>query len=134
MTTLTRTEESSAPGAPLRLAFELGARVWKLGFTVGVGQRPYVRQIPAGAVSVLAAEIARAKTRFGLSAERAVVSCYEAGRDGFWLHRYLTVRSSLAVAWPGVGRATAAISLCPENTNTLELDNPCTHRRASGPL
>ena len=53
MTTLTRMEESSAPGVRLLLAFELSARVWKLGFTVGVGHRPYVRQIPAGAVSVL---------------------------------------------------------------------------------
>jgi transposase len=27
--------------------------------------------------------------RFGLSKEAVVLSCYEAGRDGFWLHRYL---------------------------------------------
>ena len=30
-----------------------------------------------------------AKGRFDLPAETAVVSCYEAGRDGFWLHRCL---------------------------------------------
>src|SRR5262245_32658052 len=29
---------------------------------------------------------------FGLPAGTLVVSCYEAGRDGFWLHRYLTAR------------------------------------------
>ena len=35
-------------------------------------------------------EIAAAKTRFRLPADAPVVSCYEAGRDGFWVHRYLT--------------------------------------------
>jgi transposase len=34
-------------------------------------------------------EIKRAKQRFGLAETVRVVSCYEAGRDGFWLHRYL---------------------------------------------
>ena len=46
-------------------------------------------QIPAGAVDALATEITRAKKRLGLSADAPVTSCYEAGRDGFWLHRYL---------------------------------------------
>lgn len=31
----------------------------------------------------------RAKERLGLPAEAPVVSCYEAGREGFWLHRFL---------------------------------------------
>jgi transposase len=34
-------------------------------------------------------EIQNAKRRFGLPEETPVISCYEAGRDGFWLHRYL---------------------------------------------
>ena len=33
--------------------------------------------------------IARAKAKYGLSSQTRVVSCYEAGRDGFWLHRFL---------------------------------------------
>ena len=33
--------------------------------------------------------IEKAKKRCGLGAEVQVVSCYEAGRDGFWLHRWL---------------------------------------------
>jgi transposase len=33
--------------------------------------------------------IGKAKANFHLSPEARVVSCYEAGRDGFWLHRYL---------------------------------------------
>jgi transposase len=34
-------------------------------------------------------EMARAKERLGLEAGALVVSCYEAGREGFWLHRFL---------------------------------------------
>ena len=34
-------------------------------------------------------EIARAKERFGLDQDARVITCYEAGRDGFWLDRYL---------------------------------------------
>jgi transposase len=89
MMAMTRTGESHGPSDCLLLAFELGQRAWKLGFTVGMGQRPRLCQIPTGAVSVLENQIARAKRRFGLPAEAPVVSCYEAGRDGFWLHRYL---------------------------------------------
>src|SRR5262249_59383257 len=64
MTTTTRTSESTAPSVGLLLAFELGQRSWKVGFTVGIGQRPRIRQIPAGAVSTLVAEIERAKQPF----------------------------------------------------------------------
>jgi hypothetical protein len=35
-------------------------------------------------------EISKAKLRFGLPEDAKVVSCYEAGRDGFWIHRLLT--------------------------------------------
>jgi transposase len=91
MTTMTRTQESTALPR-LLLAFELGQRTWKLGFTVGLGQRPRVREIPAGAVDRLAEEIRRAKERWQLPADAQVVSCYEAGRDGFWLHRHLVAR------------------------------------------
>ena len=34
-------------------------------------------------------EIKKAKLRFDLPADTPVVSCYEAGRDGFWIHRFL---------------------------------------------
>lgn len=89
MVTMTRDRECTAPTACLLLAFELGQRSWKLGFSAGVGQRPRIRQIPAGAVGLIDKEIVQAKMRVGLSLEAAVISCYEAGRDGFWLHRYL---------------------------------------------
>ena len=87
MVTMTRDRESNAATACLLLAFELGQRSRKLGFSAGIGQRPRVRQISAGAVGVIENEIMRAKMRLGLPLEAAVISCYEAGRDGFWLHR-----------------------------------------------
>jgi transposase len=45
--------------------------------------------MPAGDLKRLREEIRRAKERFGLARSARVVSCYEAGRDGFWLARYL---------------------------------------------
>jgi transposase len=74
----------------LYLAFELGDKDWKVAFTIGLGQKPRLRSMKARELPLLQAEIAKAKKRFGLPAEAPVRSCYEAGRDGFWLHRYLT--------------------------------------------
>ena len=73
----------------LYLAFELGNKTWRLGFSIGLGQRPRERSIDAGDTVTLAGEIRLAKKRFALPQRARVVSCYEAGRDGFWLHRYL---------------------------------------------
>jgi len=89
MITMTRTSESKAPTVQLLLAFELGQRSWKLGFTTGMGQPPRFRQIPARAHEALANEIALAKKRLRLPTDAPVLSCYEAGREGFWLHRFL---------------------------------------------
>jgi len=75
----------------LYLAFELGETEWKLAFTIGVGQKPRLRSMPGRDLPRLQEEIAKAKKRFELPADAPVRSCYEAGRDGFWLHRYLTV-------------------------------------------
>lgn len=85
----TRTNDFSSPQAVLYMALELGENTWKVGFTTGLGQPPRRRDIPARAVVPLEREIGEAKERFGLPAGTPVVSCYEAGRDGFWLHRWL---------------------------------------------
>lgn len=85
----TREDEYSALAPVLYLAFELGNDFWKLGFTVGMGQQPRERNIAARDLDGLQREIRLAKKRFGLPETAPVLSCYEAGRDGFWLHRYL---------------------------------------------
>jgi transposase len=76
----------------LYLAFELGNTEWKLAMTTRVDQTPLLRTMPARALKTLEGELARAKTHFALAATTPVRSCYEAGRDGFWLHRYLASR------------------------------------------
>jgi transposase len=71
------------------MAIELSNNQWKLGFTIGFGQAPRLRNLAARDLIALADEIRQAKVRFGLPENTPTLSCYEAGRDGFWLHRYL---------------------------------------------
>jgi len=78
--------------AGLYVALELGLKEWKMASTVGLGQKPRIRTLPARGLAALWRELATAKQRFGLSPEAAVFSCYEAGRDGFWLDRVLRER------------------------------------------
>src|SRR5262245_27968549 len=89
MTTLaTHNPQASTTGETLFVAFELSEKTWKLGFTTGPGQKPRERTVSARQQERVLDEIARAKDRLGLPASAAVVSCYEAGREGFWLHRF----------------------------------------------
>ena len=92
MRPMTTRQSTPTAAAALYLSFELGERDWKLAFTIGLGQRPRHRTIRAGQLGVLDQEIARARRRFALAPEAVVRSCYEAGRDGFWLHRALLAR------------------------------------------
>src|SRR5271154_6540802 len=88
--TATHTQNSTVPSAPvLYFSLELGWNTWKLAFTVGAGQKPRLRTVRARDLEALLSEIVAAKVRFGLPEDAKVVSCYEAGRDGFWLHRFL---------------------------------------------
>jgi transposase len=91
MTETTRSMECSAGTAPVCVAFELGSTKWVLAMTTATtSQRPRLRQIAAGDLAALHRELLTAKARFGLMRDAPVRSCYEAGRDGFWLHRWLT--------------------------------------------
>jgi transposase len=86
----THASHSNRTATPvLYLALELSGNSWKLAFTVGLGQKPRLRTIPARNTAALLQEIQKAKARFDLTEDAPVVSCYEAGRDGFWLHRFL---------------------------------------------
>ncbi|HEU4887806.1 MAG TPA: IS110 family transposase [Thermoanaerobaculia bacterium] len=89
MTAQTRpTQSVSEPR--LYVAFELGKTQWKLAMTSGFGVEAWVRTVASGAVEAVAREVRDGQRRFGLPTTAAVVSCYEAGRDGFWVHRALT--------------------------------------------
>lgn len=73
----------------LFLALELSSKKWKAGMTRGRGLKQRNKSVDAGDFAGLEIAISRAKKRFGLSADIPVVCCYEAGRDGFWIHRRL---------------------------------------------
>ncbi len=88
-TTVTHHEQRNTTEATLFVAFELREKTWKLGFTTGHGQKPRERTVAARQHEHVLHEIAQAKRRFGLPETAPVVSCYEAGREGFWLHRFL---------------------------------------------
>ena len=72
----------------LYMAIECSSKEWKLAFGDGKADRQVT--IRAGHVAGLQQQILRAKARWGLSEETPVYSCYEAGRDGLWIHRMLT--------------------------------------------
>jgi len=71
------------------MAIELSLSEWKLGFSIGFGQEPRLRTIKARNLAALKDELSAAKKRFSLPEDAPVLSCYEAGRDGMWIHRYL---------------------------------------------
>src|SRR2546428_2833748 len=85
----THNEHGNPTEATLFVAFELSEKTWKLGFTTGHGQKPRERTVTARQQERVLDEIAQAKRRLGLPETAPVVSCYEAGREGFWLHRFL---------------------------------------------
>jgi transposase len=88
--TATRSLAIGSSRPALYLAFELGWEKWLLAFATQPAESPRRKAIPARDLDAVRAEIAKAKQRFGLPPDAPVYACYEAGRDGFWLHRWLT--------------------------------------------
>ena len=80
-------KDVSTKAAVLHVAFELSNSKWKLGFSDGNKMR--FKSVDARNLEQLEEEIEKAKSRFRLDDDVRIVSCYEAGRDGFWLDRYL---------------------------------------------
>src|SRR4051795_2498798 len=91
MTATTR-PAGSVRDATLYVAFELGKNEWKLAITSGFNVTPWVRSIRSGDFQAVERAVAEGRRRFGVPPAAPVRSCYEAGRDGFWLHRALTSR------------------------------------------
>ena len=84
--------EMSVSEPTLYVAFELGKKEWKLAMTSGFGVAPWLRSVVSGDWRGVDRALAQGRARFGLAAAVPVVSCYEAGRDGFWIHRALQQR------------------------------------------
>ena len=79
--------KDNANEAILYMALELSDKKWKLGFSNGEKHRHVT--IAAGDWVGLHAQMDRAKHKLKLATSCRIVSCYEAGRDGFWIHREL---------------------------------------------
>lgn len=118
MNQTTRERESIESRAVVYLAFELSRKEWKLAFTMEAGQKPRLRTMAAGDIPKLQEEIRLAQQKFGLKDCR-VVSCYEAGRDGFWLHRQL---EALAIANIVVDAGSMEVSRRFRRAKTDKLD------------
>jgi transposase len=67
----------------------------------------------------LAWAVTKAKERFKMPASARVVSCYEAGRDGFWLHRHLV---SIGIENQVVDAASIEVSRRLRHVKTDRLD------------
>jgi transposase len=81
-------EQAYESSEVLYMAMELSDKQWRLAFGEGRRQRQVV--IEAADMAALVDHIAKVKAKWDLALDRRIVSCYEAGRDGFWLHRQLT--------------------------------------------
>ena len=83
-TTLLSEPTSNQP--VLYMAIELSNKQWKVVFSDGSKRRRVT--VKAGDVAELERAVKASQERFG-GVERRVISGDEAGRDGFWLHRWL---------------------------------------------
>lgn len=77
--------------ATMYVAFELGKAKWKLGIVAPGSNKLSKYTVDGGDIAAVQAVIDKAEARALRRAGKPVrvVSCYEAGYDGFWLHRWL---------------------------------------------
>ena len=88
MTSTTHPMESTP--VTLYMALELSTKEWWLTMSPTPSVRPRRVRVRVGDWDGVARAVQSARAQFGLAADAPVVSCYEAGRDGFWPHRLLT--------------------------------------------
>ena len=82
---------ASAEYATVHLVFELSKAHWKLGVMLPSSEKLSRYTIAGGDLPALAARLATARTKAARGGKPVrIVSCYEAGLDGHWLHRWLT--------------------------------------------
>src|SRR6478736_9530506 len=86
--TTTAFPNNNVLGNVLYMAIELSQNKWCIAFGNGIKMRHIT--LESNDKLGLCVEIQKAKEKLGLPEEAKVISCYEAGRDGFWIHRWLT--------------------------------------------
>ena len=77
--------------ATLYVALELSLKTWLVALRSSASEKVSLKPLSAGDQAALFALIDRMQAELYAAGYREVrvVSCYEAGRDGFWLHRRL---------------------------------------------
>lgn len=82
--------------ATVYVAFELSKAKWQLGIVIPGAERMSRYQVEGGNLAELSSVLARARARAEqLGKPVRILSCYEAGLDGHWLHRWLTANGIL---------------------------------------
>ena len=86
--------DSEQQKAKLFVALELGQATWVVALHSPIADKISIYRIEGGDTDQLMALIEKKRVQAARRLGRAVqvVSCYEAGRDGFWLHRFLIWR------------------------------------------
>jgi len=106
----------------LYIAFDLSATKWQLAISDGVAKPSDIvvdRATVQSAKEALVAQIRAAKQRFGLDPGCPVHAVYEAGRDGYWIARWL---GQLGVNCLIVDPASIAVDRKAKHAKTDALD------------
>lgn len=117
MNAATHGTEVNASAPVLYMALELSNKTWRLALSDGAKRGQVV--VPAADLMKLSEAVLKAKERFGMPTSARVVSCYEAGRDGFWLHRHLR---SIGIENEVVDAASIEVSRRLRHVKTDRLD------------
>ena len=111
--------------ATVYVAFELSKAKWKLGVMLPGSAKMSRYTIAGGDLTALAARFEAARTKAARTGKPVrIVSCYEAGFDGHWLHRWLTdqgvINHEIDPASIQVSRPRAARQDRPHRPGTVD--------------
>jgi transposase len=82
---------AAAEYATVYVAFELSKANWHLGVILPGSQKLSRFRIDGGDLAALSVHLAKWRAKAATAGKPVrIVSCYEAGYDGHWLHRWLT--------------------------------------------
>src|SRR5687767_4462191 len=89
---MTRTTLVHPTPTALFMALELSRDTWFLAASDRNGVVVAKKKIDTGDWRAFDQFVAKLKARFALPESAQLHTCYEAGRDGFWVHRALTAK------------------------------------------
>lgn len=101
------------------MAMELSKAKWKLGFHDGRRGRARIATVDAWDFAGLMKHVVRARSAMGLAPDAPVTSCYEAGQEGFSVHRRL---EQLGIKSLVIDAASVEVSRRARRAKTDRLD------------